>query len=118
MSQRTMRLAENIKADINDIIRKHIKDPRVGFCTITSVELTGDLRHCTIYLSFLGDQKAKEDGFTGIQRAKGFIRTELGKRLTIRHTPELHFKIDESLEHGTKINKILHDLKESDKDEN
>ena len=116
MSQRTIRLAENIKFEINDIIRKSIKDPRIGFITITSVELTGDLKHCTIYLSFLGDEKAKTEGFAGLQRAKGFIRSELGKRLTIRYTPELHFKFDESLEHGSKISKILNDLK-SEKNE-
>lgn len=115
MSQRTIRLAENIKMELNDIIRKNIKDPRVGFCTITSVELTGDQRHCTIYLSFLGDEKAKKDGYSGLQSAKGFIRTELGKRLTIRHTPELHFKIDSSLEHSTKITKILNKLNEESK---
>lgn len=110
MSQRTIRLAENIKFEINDIIRKNIKDPRIGFVTITSVELTGDLKHCTIFLSFLGGEKARKDGFEGLQRAKGFIRSELGKRLTIRYTPELHFKFDESLEHGSKISKILNDL--------
>ncbi|QNO16466.1 30S ribosome-binding factor RbfA [Alkalicella caledoniensis] len=110
MSQRTIRLAENVKLELNDIIRKNIKDPRVGFCTITSVELTGDLRHCTVFLTFLGDEKKQKDGFKGLQSAKGFIRSELGKRLTIRHTPELHFKVDESIEHGSKISKILNEL--------
>ncbi|SHJ57313.1 ribosome-binding factor A [Anaerobranca californiensis DSM 14826] len=110
MSQRTVRLAENIKYEINDIIRKNIKDPRIGFLTITSVELTKDLKHCTIYLSFWGDEKVRKEGFEGLERAKGFIRTELGKRLTIRYTPELHFKFDESLEHGAKIAQILKDL--------
>ncbi|WP_350345000.1 30S ribosome-binding factor RbfA [Proteinivorax tanatarense] len=110
MSQRATKLGEAIKIEINDIIQKRLKDPRVGFLTITSVDVTSDLRESTIFFTVYGSEQEKKDTLTGVEKAKGFIRSELGKRLKVRHVPELYFKFDYSLEYGNKIDKLLKDI--------
>ncbi|WP_353892048.1 30S ribosome-binding factor RbfA [Proteinivorax hydrogeniformans] len=108
--QRAIKLAEAIKIETNDIFQKRLKDPRVGFLTITSVDVTNDLRECTIYFTVYGTEQEKTDTLKGVEKAKGFIRSELGKRLKVRHVPELSFKFDHSLEYGNKIDKLLRDI--------
>lgn len=109
--QRATRLAEAVKIEVTDIIQKRLKDPRIGFVTITSVEASSDLKYCTIYLTIYGDEKERENSLKGIEKAKGFIRSELGKVLKVRHVPELSFKFDYSLEYGNKIEKLLKEIK-------
>jgi ribosome-binding factor A len=107
---RANRIAEQMKKEMGDIISMKIKDPRVGFVTVTDVEVTGDLQQATIYISVLGSEKEKQDSLLGLTKAKGFIRSEIGKRIRLRKTPELIFEFDEALAYGNRIETILRDL--------
>lgn len=109
---RAEKLAELIKKEVSDILRKRVKDPRIGFVSITDVEVSGDLRHAKIFFSVLGNDEQKEDSLTGLEKATGFIRRELAQRIRVRHVPELIFRYDRSLERGARISKILNELKE------
>lgn len=115
MSQRAQRVAEMIKQETSNLLLRGLKDPRVGFVTITDVEVTGDLRYAKIYISVYGNEKQKADTMEGLQAANGFIRREIGKFLHLRFTPELTFKFDESVEYGSHINEILSDLKRNER---
>jgi len=107
---RANRVAEQMKKELGDIITRKLKDPRVGFVTVTDVEVTGDLQQATVYISVLGDEKQKEDTLYGLMKARGFIRSEIGKRIRLRKTPEITFEYDAALEHGNRIEDILRDL--------
>lgn len=104
---RSSRLAEEIKKEVSQLIRDEIKDPRVGFVTLTSVEVTNDLRHARIFVSTLGTMEEQKATLMALNKAKGFIRSELGKRVRLRYTPELSFVFDTSIEHGAKILELL-----------
>jgi len=109
---RAHRVAEQMKKELGDILTKKIKDPRVGFVTVTDVEVTGDLQQAKIFISVLGDEKEKQATLLGLSKAKGYIRSEIGQRIRLRKTPELIFDFDESLERGNRIETILRDLNE------
>ena len=112
MSQvRMQKLGKQIERDVTDIIMKGVKDTKVGFVTVTGAEVTSDLSYCKIYYSVLGGDDRTEAAKKALERAKGFIRTELGKRLSVRKVPELIFVIDESIEYGNKIDHMLADLR-------
>ena len=90
------------------MIRDDLKDPRVkGLISITAVEVTNDLRYARVYVSTLADPEESKSILQGLEKAGGYLRTELAKRLQIRYTPELIFKHDTSIEYGSKINKII-----------
>lgn len=112
MSLRANRVAEQMKKELGDIIGRKIKDPRVGFVTVTDVHITGDLQQATVYISILGDEEQKDNTFKGLEKAKGFIRSEIGQRIRLRKTPELFFEMDESISYGNKIESILKELKD------
>src|SRR5699024_5367371 len=107
---RTNRVAEQMKKEIGDIVNQKIKDPRVGFVTVTDVDLTNDLQHAKIFVSVLGDEKEKEASLTRLTNASGFIRTEVRKRIPSRKVPDIVFKYDAAHEHGNRIESILRDL--------
>lgn len=107
MSKRVNRVAEQMKKELGEIIYQKLKDPRVGFVTVTDVEVTGDLQNATIYISVLGNESEKNATLKGLDKAKGFIRTEIGKRIRLRKTPELEFKFDESIAYGSRIESLL-----------
>ncbi|MMZ64516.1 Ribosome-binding factor A [compost metagenome] len=107
---RTGRVSEQIKKELSVLIQSELKDPRIGFVTVTGVDVTNDLSQAKIYLSVFGDEDAKKDSLKGLEKANGFLRTELGKRIRLRHTPELIFKIDESIAYGSRIEKLLGDI--------
>lgn len=107
---RSHRVAEQMKKELGDILSRKIKDPRVGFVTVTDVEVTGDLQQAKVFISVLGDEKKKQDTLLGLAKAKGFIRSEIGKRIRLRKTPELIFEFDEAFEYGNRIEGILRDL--------
>ncbi|WP_077326209.1 30S ribosome-binding factor RbfA [Virgibacillus siamensis] len=107
---RANRVAEQMKKEMGDLISKKIKDPRVGFVTVTDVEVTGDLQQAKVFISVLGNEQEKHDTLVGLAKAKGFIRSEIGKRIRLRKTPEITFEFDEALEYGNRIEKILKDL--------
>lgn len=107
---RVSRVGEQIKKEIVDIVRTEVKDPRVGFVTITGVEASGDLQHATVHVSVLGDDEQRKGSLDALQKASGFIRSEIGRRIRLRRTPELHFKLDTSLDYSTRISSVLRDI--------
>jgi len=112
--QRSHRVGEQIQKEISALLVKGLKDPRVGFVTITAVEVSGDLRHARIYFTVLGDEQARCETQSGLTSAIPFLRRELGKRLRLRLVPELTFQFDTSLEYGNRIEALLRDLNSGD----
>lgn len=104
---RVEKIQELIKQEVSNIVLNDIKDPRVKFITVTAVEVTADLRHAKIYVSLFGNDEEKEKSWQGLQKALGFIRSELGKRMSIRFVPELSLHLDKSLEYIEHIQSIL-----------
>ena len=107
MSKRVNRVAEQMKKELGDIIIQKMKDPRIGFVTVTDVEVTGDLQNATVFISVLGNEEEKEATLKGLDKAKGFIRSEVGKRIRLRKVPEIEFSFDESIEYGNRIQTLL-----------
>ncbi|NCG66607.1 30S ribosome-binding factor RbfA [Bacillus coagulans] len=114
MNLRANRIGEQMKKELSDIIGRKLKDPRVGFVTVTDVEVTGDLQQAKVYLTVLGDEEQKKDTLDGLEKAKGFIRSEVGKRIRLRKTPELIFEIDESIEYGNRIETLIKKIHDTD----
>ena len=110
MSVRANRVGEQMKKELGEIIGRKIKDPRIGFVTVTDVQVTGDLQQATVYISVLGDEKKRENTLLGLAKAKGFIRSEIGQRIRLRKTPEILFEFDESIDYGNKIDVLLHQI--------
>lgn len=111
---RANRVGEQMKKELGDIISRKIKDPRVGFVTVTAVEVTNDLQQATVFITVLGDDEKKEATLNGLAKATGFIRSEIGKRIRLRKTPEIYFEFDESIDYGNKIERLLADLNQAD----
>lgn len=107
---RASRVAEQMKKELGEIIGQKIKDPRVGFVTVTDVAVTGDLQQAKIYISVLGNDEQKQNTLMGLAKAKGFIRSEIGKRIRLRKTPEIAFEFDESIDYGNRIETLLHEI--------
>jgi len=106
-SKRAMRVADQIRMEVAEIIMRKTKDPRVSDVTVTDVELTNDLRLARVYATTLQDGQAEADAFEGLAKASGFIRAELGRRLHLRYTPELIFQKDLSGPQGDRIRSLL-----------
>ncbi len=110
-NNRMIRINDEIKREVSEIIRSELKDPRIGLITsILKVETTNDLKYCKIYVSILGDDEKKEETIDGLKNASGFIRKQIAARVNLRNTPELKFILDNSLEYGFKISKIIDDI--------
>lgn len=114
MSKRVNRVAEQMKKELGDIIIQKVKDPRIGFVTVTDVEVTGDLQNATVFISVLGSEEEKEATLKGLDKAKGFIRTEIGRRIRLRKVPEIEFSFDESIEYGNRIETLLTQVNEEE----
>lgn len=110
MNLRAHRVAEQMKKELGEIISRKIKDPRVGFVTVTDVQVTGDLQQAKVFISVLGNEEEKENTLKGLAKATGFIRSEIGQRIRLRKTPEISFEFDESIQYGDKIEKLLKEL--------
>lgn len=117
MANRSNRVAEQMKKELGEIIRRRLKDPRIGFVTVTDVEVTGDLQQATVFITVLGDDKKREETLKGLAKAKGFIRTEIGQRIRLRRTPELSFEFDESSVYGNKIDNLLRQIEKTEETE-
>lgn len=112
---RVKRLSEEIKKIASTLIRNELKDPRIAPMTsIIEVDVTRDLRYATIYISVLGNNKEKSGTIEGLEKAKGFMRREIGKKIKARYTPELIFKLDESIERGVYMYDVITKVNESD----
>lgn len=109
---RANRVAEQIKKEVGEILTKKLKDPRIGFVTITDVEVTGDLQQAKIFISVLGNEEEKEETLVGLSKANGFIRSEIGQRIKLRITPEISFEFDEAHAYGNHIDALLRELNE------
>ncbi len=105
--QRIEKIQEFIQQELSKIILTELKDPRIGFVTVTGVEATGDLRSAKVFVSLMGSEKEKQATWTGLQHSIGFLRTEVGRRLGIRYTPELTLHLDHSLDNSEHIEKLL-----------
>jgi ribosome-binding factor A len=116
-SGRIRRIGELMKEEISDIIQKEMKDPRIGFVTITGVDVTGDLKHADVYITVLGSKKEQQSTLQGLTNSSGFLRTLLAKRIKIKYLPELKFHLDPSIEKGLRIEKLIRNLhKDEDTD--
>lgn len=111
---RTSRVAEQMKKELGEIVNQKLKDPRIGFVTITDVSLTNDLSQATVYVSVLGNEDEKVQTLEGLQKATGFIRSEIGRRIRIRKVPEITFSFDDAHEYGNRIDSILQKLKQEE----
>lgn len=112
MTMRANRVGEQMKKELSEIISRKLKDPRIGFVTVTDVEVTGDLQQATVYISVLGNDAAREQTLLGLSKSKGFIRSEIGQRIRLRKTPELSFEIDTSVAYGNRIDSLLREIKD------
>lgn len=110
MTIKQERLEQIIRKEVSEIIQFKIKDPNISFVTVTDVEVTRDYSIATIYITFFNREIGDDVQLHALNRAKGFIRSELGSKLTIRKVPELLFKIDDSLDKGNRIDQLLKDL--------
>lgn len=115
-SERPRRVGELIRHEIAGLLTKGLKDPRIGFVSVMDVRMSKDLRHATIYVSLYGNERARKSSFTGLQNSAGWIRREIGKRLRLRHTPEIRFKEDTSLDQAFHLEEIFRQIHAGDGD--
>ncbi len=114
--KRSERVSDQMKQEIADILMRKIKDPRIGFVTVTDVEVSHDLRNAKVFVSIYGGDK--EATFKGLSSAAAFIRSELGGRMRLRRVPELLFRIDSTAERGAHVMELLREIEQKqDKDE-
>src|SRR3989304_3612963 len=110
MSLRREKLQELFKEEASAILQRRLRDPRIGFVSLTEGGLFADLRHPKIFVSVLGDEEAKRRTMEALDRAAGFVRSELGRRVALRYTPEVLFRLDESIERGTRVVALLREV--------
>lgn len=120
-SIKNIRINEEVKKELSNIIRNELKDPRIHMMTsVVSVEVAPDLKTCKAYISVLGTEQEGADTIQGLKSASGYIKNRLAKSINLRNTPEIFFKLDQSIEHGIHIAHILdglniqHDEEEAD----
>ena len=111
--RRSERLGEEIREAVARIIADGLNDPRIGFVTVTRVDLTADLRHARIFVGVLGDAAQRDKTLAGLKQAAGFVRRELGRRIRVRHTPELVFQYDSGLDATDRVAQIIEETRAS-----
>ena len=105
--RRTDRVGVLIQRELSEIIQRELKDPRVGFCTISQVQVSTDLKYADIKVSVVGDKRQKRNSITGLRNAAGFLRREVVQRIGLRHAPELRFELDDSVDQLMRIDHLL-----------
>ncbi|MDE2669643.1 MAG: 30S ribosome-binding factor RbfA [Dehalococcoidia bacterium] len=112
MSRRTSRVSELLREEISDLVQRDLKDPRLegAFLSITEVEVSGDLRVASVYVSHLGSEEERDDALAGLQSATAYLERELRRRLRMRRTPSLTFRFDPSIERGARLASTIADL--------
>jgi ribosome-binding factor A len=115
VSRRTRQVGEFLREELVDIIRREVKDPRIGFMSVTHVEMSPDLRVAHVYVSVLGNDDERTENLAALRSAAGFIRHHLKPRLRMRQIPELDFRDDRSMEHAVSISRAIQELHNSDK---
>jgi|AMWB02.1.fsa_nt_gi ribosome-binding factor A len=109
-AKRSEKVAEAIHELVSALLLKGVKDPRIGFTTITGVKVSDDLHLATIYFSVIGNEAEKQSTEIGLNSARGFIRRELGKSLRMRYVPDVLFRYDESVDYGQRIDTLLNEI--------
>lgn len=104
---RIRRVDEAVRAVLSDAITQELKDPRVGFVTVTAVRTSSDLRHARVYVSVLGDDETRAAGMEGLRSAQGFLQRKVARAVRMKYTPEITFAYDDSVDRGLRINEIL-----------
>jgi len=112
--KRKDRVGDQIKKEVSHIIQSELKDPGIGFVTITDVELSADLKSARIFYSVFGDENKKLESSKALQRAVFYVQHEIGKRMRLKHTPRIRFVFDDSLEKGARIEKALEQIRSSE----
>jgi ribosome-binding factor A len=107
MTGRMRRVDEAVRAVLSEAISKDLKDPRVGFVTVTGVKTSPDLRHTRVYVSVLGDDPEREATLDGLRSAPGYLQSRVARELRLKHTPSLSFEYDGSIDHGMRITELL-----------
>ncbi len=114
MSQRQEKIAASIREIISELMVRRIKDPRIGFASIVDVKVNRDLSIAKIYVSVLGSDEEKAKTMEGFRSAQGLIRSEVSKALGIRYSPELHFVLDQGIEHSMRVSKLISEVRASE----
>ena len=123
-SIKNTRINSEVQRELSSIISRELKDPRIHpMTTVVSVEVTQDLKYCKAYISVLADEEQAKDTIRGLKSAEGFIRTQLAKKINLRNTPEIFFVLDQSIEYGVRMSKLIDEVTkdlpdEDDKKEN
>jgi ribosome-binding factor A len=112
--KRVARLNEQLKRELTQLLRFEVKDPRIGLITITDVEVTPDLYHAKVYWTMQGGEEEREQALEGLRAASGYLRGEIGRRMHIRRSPDLHFTFDNTLEHAMHIEQLLREARVSE----
>src|SRR5690554_5098624 len=116
-NKRVNRISEEVRKVVSELLFNGLKDPRIhSMTTITNVEVTRDLRYAKIYVSVLGNDEEKKNTIEGLESAKGFIRNEIGKKIDLRYVPEPIFHLDESIEQGIYMSKLIEELSKNTND--
>lgn len=114
-NNRMVRINDEIKKELSEIIRSELKDPRTSVMTsVLKVDTTNDLKHCKVFISVLGDDKQKNDVLEGLANASGFIRKTVAQRVNLRCTPQFKFVLDDSLEYSIHISKLISEVNKND----
>lgn len=116
-NSRKVRVGEQIRRELSHLISRELKDPRVGMVTISDVEVSGDFAHAKVFYTILGQESASDDTQKGLERAAGFMRRQLGRELTIRRTPELHFVYDSTQEDAMRLDVLIQAARSRDSDD-
>jgi len=101
------RVDEAVRAVLSDVITQELKDPRVGFVTVTAVKTSPDLRHARVYVSVLGDEQTRVASLAGLGSAHGFLQQRIASELRLKHTPALEFEYDDTVERGMRLSQLL-----------
>jgi ribosome-binding factor A len=115
MSHRRERVADQVRAELARLLLRGVRDPRLGFVTVTSVDMAGDLRTARVFVSVLGSESSRSDSLDALNAARGYLRREIGRSLRLRYVPDLKFEIDLSVERGSRIEELLSGLGQGDR---
>lgn len=117
MGFRKHRVADEIRAQLADLLMHGVDDPGIGFVTVTEVRMSPDLRYARVYISVLGGEQRQKEAMAAIVRAQGFLRREIGHRVRLRHTPELAFVLDHTLDDSERIERLLSEARPTPADD-
>jgi ribosome-binding factor A len=114
VSRRSEQVAEEIRRHISELLLLEVRDPRVGMATVTSVDVSPDLKHARVHLSVLGEEQDERETLSALRRMSGFLRSGLGRRMTLRYVPELRFEPDPTTRQAIRISELLDEVGASD----